>query len=152
MIARYTRPAMGRIWDDQNKFPIWLEIEILACEAQAELGVIPAEAVAVIRERAAFDVARIDEIEREVKHDVIAFLTNVGEHVGPESRFIHLGMTSSDVLDTCLAVQMKQSGEMLLAGLAKLSDVLAPAGEGVQDHASWSAGRTEFTPSRRRSD
>ena len=124
MIARYTRPEMGRIWEDQNKFSVWLEIEILACEAQAQLGVIPVDAVRLIRERAAFDVARIDQIEAEVKHDVIAFLTNVGEHVGAESRFIHLGMTSSDVLDTCLAVQMKQSGEILLGGLAKLRDVL----------------------------
>ena len=125
MIPRYTRPAMGRIWDDHNKFQIWLDIEILACEAQAELGVIPKEAVEAIRSRASFDVARIEEIEKEVKHDVIAFLTNVGEHVGAEARFIHLGMTSSDVLDTCLAVQMKQSGETLVAGLLKLSDVLA---------------------------
>jgi len=116
---------MGKIWEDQNKFAIWLEIEILACEAQAELGVIPKEAVRVIREKAKFDVARIDEIEREVKHDVIAFLTNVGEYVGPESRFIHLGMTSSDVLDTCLAVQMKRAGELLLVDLLKLKDVLA---------------------------
>jgi adenylosuccinate lyase len=116
---------MGRIWDEHNKFQIWLDIEILACEAQAENGVIPREAVDVIREKATFDVARIDEIEREVKHDVIAFLTNVGEHVGPEARYIHLGMTSSDVLDTCLAVQMKQAGELLLGGLGKLSDVLA---------------------------
>lgn len=125
MIPRYTRPAMSRIWEDQNRFQIWLDIEILACEAQAELGVIPREAVEIIRSKATFEVARIDEIEREVKHDVIAFLTNVGEHVGPESRFIHLGMTSSDVLDTCLAVQMKQSGEMLIAGMQKLADVLA---------------------------
>ncbi len=125
MIARYTRPAMGRIWDEHNKFQIWLDIEILACEAQAENGVIPREAVDVIRARASFDVARIEEIEREVKHDVIAFLTNVGEHVGPEARYIHLGMTSSDVLDTCLAVQMKQAGELLLGGLGKLADVLA---------------------------
>jgi adenylosuccinate lyase len=125
MIARYTRPAMGRIWEDHNKFQIWLDIEILACEAQADLGVIPREAVEVIRAKATFDVGRIDEIEREVKHDVIAFLTNVGEHVGPEARFIHLGMTSSDILDTCLSIQMKQAGEMMLAGLARLSDVLA---------------------------
>lgn len=124
MIPRYTRPAMGRIWDDHNRFQIWLDIEILACEAQAELGVIPKDAVEAIRAHASFDVARIDEIEKEVKHDVIAFLTNVGEHVGPEARFLHVGMTSSDVLDTCLSVQMKQSGEMLLAGLQKLSDVL----------------------------
>lgn len=125
MIARYTRPEMGRIWEDQNKFRTWLDTEILACEAQAELGVIPLEAVRVIREKAAFDVVRIDEIEREVKHDVIAFLTNVGEHVGPEARFIHLGMTSSDILDTGLAVQMKQSGELLLADLSMLAKVLA---------------------------
>jgi adenylosuccinate lyase len=116
---------MGRIWEEQNKFAIWLEIETLACEAQADLGVIPRDAVKVIREKGRFDVSRIDEIEREVKHDVIAFLTNVGEYVGPESRFIHLGMTSSDVLDTCLAVQMKQAGEMILAGLQGLQNVLA---------------------------
>ena len=115
---------MGRIWEEQNKYSIWLEIEILACEAQADLGVIPKDAVKVIREKASFNVSRIDEIEREVKHDVIAFLTNVGENVGPEARFIHLGMTSSDVLDTCLAVQMKQSGELILADLQKLAGVL----------------------------
>jgi adenylosuccinate lyase len=125
MIARYTRPAMGKIWEDENKFTIWLEIELLACEAQAELGVIPAEAVRVMREKAAFNIQRIEEIEREVKHDVIAFLTNVGEYIGPEARFMHLGMTSSDVLDTCLALQMKQSGELLLDDLQKLQDVLA---------------------------
>jgi adenylosuccinate lyase len=125
MIARYTRPHMGAIWEDKNKFRIWLEIELLACEAQAELGIVPREAVRVMRERATFDVARIDEIEREVKHDVIAFLTNVGEYVGQEARFMHVGMTSSDVLDTCLAVQMKQSGELLLTDLANLRDVLA---------------------------
>ncbi|HSQ77088.1 MAG TPA: lyase family protein, partial [Bacteroidota bacterium] len=125
MIKRYTRPAMGAIWEEENKYRIWLEIEILACEAQARLGVIPADAAAAIRSKAAFEVKRIDEIEEEVKHDVIAFLTNVGEHVGPESRFIHLGMTSSDVLDTALAVQMKQSGELLLQGLEGLAAVLA---------------------------
>jgi adenylosuccinate lyase len=116
---------MGNIWEDQNKFQIWLQIEVLACEAQAELGVIPKTAVDVIREKAAFEVSRIDEIEREVKHDVIAFLTNVAEHVGPDSRFIHLGMTSSDILDTCLAVQMKQSGEILAEGLRRLGEILA---------------------------
>ncbi len=125
MIARYTRKEMGAIWSEENKFRIWLEIELLACEAQAELGVIPKEAVKTIREKASFNVERIDEIERTVNHDVIAFLTNVGEYVGAESRFIHLGMTSSDVLDTALAVQMKQSGELLLNNLQNLSDVLA---------------------------
>ena len=116
---------MGKIWEDDNKFRIWLEIEILACEAQAKLGVIPVDAAAMIRKKAAFDVERVLEIENEVKHDVIAFLTNVGEHVGPESRFIHLGMTSSDVLDTALAVQMKQSAELLLKGQERLKEVLA---------------------------
>ena len=125
MIERYTRPAMGKIWEDENKFRIWLEIETLACEAQAELGIVPKEAVKVIREKRNFNIARILEIEQEVKHDVIAFLTNIGEYVGPESRFIHLGMTSSDVLDTALAVQMKQSGELLLKGLEGLKEVLA---------------------------
>jgi len=124
MIDRYTRPAMGKIWEDENKFRIWLEIELLACEAQAELGLMPKETVRRIREKANFSVTRILEIENEVKHDVIAFLTCVGEYVGPESRFIHLGMTSSDVLDTALSVQMNQSADLLLEGLGKLKDVL----------------------------
>jgi adenylosuccinate lyase len=125
MIERYTRPDMGAIWSDQNKYSIWLEIEILACEAQAQLGAIPHEAVVEIREKARFDVARILEIEETTKHDVIAFTTNVAEYVGPTSRFIHMGMTSSDVLDTCLAVQLKQAGELILADLLALRDILA---------------------------
>lgn len=125
MINRYTRPEMGKIWTEENKFQTWLDIEILACEAQAELGVIPKEAVKFIRDKAKFDVKRIDEIEAEVKHDVIAFLTNVGEYVGHESRFIHLGMTSSDILDTGLSLQMKQSADLLLKDLSELKDVLA---------------------------
>lgn len=115
---------MGKIWEDENRLRVWLEIELLACEAQAELGVIPKEVPQSIRTKAKFDVARVLEIENEVKHDVIAFLTNVGEHVGPESRFIHIGMTSSDILDTSLAVQMKQAGEMLLSDLIALQEVL----------------------------
>jgi adenylosuccinate lyase len=111
---------MAQIWAPENRFRIWLEIETLACEKQAELGVIPAEAVKVIREKGAFDIARIDAIEAEVKHDVIAFLTSVAEHVGPEARFIHQGMTSSDVLDTCLSVQLVQSADELLADLDML--------------------------------
>ena len=125
MIPRYTRPAMGRIFTDENRYRIWLEIEILACEAQAELGAVPKEAIPVIREKANFDIARIEAIEAEVKHDIIAFLTSVGEFVGPEARFIHLGMTSSDVVDTALSVQMKQAGELLLADLHALEEVLA---------------------------
>jgi len=116
---------MGRIWEDENRFRIWLEIEILACEAQAQRGVVPDEAVKTIRTKATFSVSRILEIERDVKHDVIAFLTNVAESVGPESRYIHLGMTSSDVLDTALAVQMDQSASLLLKGLVELRDVLS---------------------------
>ena len=117
MIPRYTRPDMAKIWEPENRFRIWLEIETLACEKLADLGVIPTEAVRVIREKGNFDIARIDEIEAEVKHDVIAFLTSVAEYVGPEARFIHQGMTSSDVLDTCLSVQLTQAADELLADL-----------------------------------
>jgi len=117
MIPRYTRPEMAKIWEPENRFRIWLEIETLACEAQAELGVIPKEVVPVIRAKGNFDIPRIDAIEAEVKHDVIAFLTSVAEFVGPEARFIHQGMTSSDVLDTCLSVQMTQAADELLADL-----------------------------------
>jgi adenylosuccinate lyase len=108
---------MAAIWDPDNKYKIWLEIESHACDAQAELGVIPDEAARAVREAGAFDIARIDEIERETKHDVIAFLTNLAENVGPEARFVHQGMTSSDVLDTCLAVQLTQAADILLADI-----------------------------------
>ena len=124
MIPRYSRPEMTEIWEPENKFRIWFEIEAHACDALAELGVIPKEAAKAIWERGKFEVARIDEIERETKHDVIAFLTNVAEHVGPEARFLHQGMTSSDVLDTCLAVQMKQATDILLTDLDRVLDVL----------------------------
>ena len=124
MIPRYTRKEMGRVWSEENKFRLWLDIEILACEAQAQLGVIPKEAVQKIKERAKFDVHRIEEIEKETKHDVIAFLTNVAESVGPESRYIHLGITSSDILDTALAFQMKQSAGILLDDLRRLGSIL----------------------------
>jgi adenylosuccinate lyase len=115
---------MGAIWSDQNKFQIWLDIELLACEAQEQLGVIPAGTSAAIRAKAAFDVQRVLEIEETTKHDVIAFLTNVAEYVGEPARFIHLGMTSSDVLDTCLSVQLKQAGELLLKKMRQLQSVL----------------------------
>jgi adenylosuccinate lyase len=120
MIPRYSRPEMARIWEPENRFRIWFEIEAHACDAQAELGVIPKEAAKAVWERGKWEIARIDEIERETKHDVIAFLTNLAEYVGPEARFVHQGMTSSDVLDTCLAVQMKQAAELLLADLDAL--------------------------------
>ncbi len=120
MIPRYSRPEMADIWSPETKFRIWFEIEAHAAEAQAELGVIPKEAARVIWEKgskAQFDVARIDEIEREVKHDVIAFLTHLAEIVGPEARFVHQGMTSSDVLDTCLNVQLVRAADILLEDL-----------------------------------
>jgi len=117
MIPRYSRPEMTRIWAPENRYRIWFEIEAHACEAQAALGVIPESAARAVWERGAFEVERIDEIERETRHDVIAFLTNLAEHVGPEARFVHQGMTSSDVLDTCLAVQLKEAADLLLADL-----------------------------------
>lgn len=115
---------MAQIWNDENKFSTWLRVEILACEALAELGEIPKEAVANIKARADFDCDRVLEIEKTVKHDVIAFLTNVAEHVGPDSRYIHLGMTSSDLLDTALSSMMRQAGHLLLDSLKSLKEVL----------------------------
>jgi len=120
MIPRYTRPEMAAIWSDESKYSIWLEIETLAAEAMEVRGEIPAGTVAAVRARGGFDTARIDEIEREVKHDVIAFLTSVAEHVGEEARHLHKGLTSSDVLDTCLAVQLTRAADLLLAGLDRL--------------------------------
>ena len=128
MVPRYTRPQMAAIWAPVNRFRIWFEIEALAAEAMAELGTIPAEAARIIRERgdaalaaiSEADLDRIDEIERETRHDVIAFLTWLAEKVGPESRFVHLGMTSSDVLDTCFSVQLTQAADMLLAELDRV--------------------------------
>ncbi len=124
MIPRYSRPAMSAIWEAQNRFRIWLELEAHACDAQAALGIIPAAAARAVWEKGKFDIARIDEIERETHHDVIAFLTNLAEHIGPEARFLHQGMTSSDVLDTCLAVQLKQAADILIADLDALLAVL----------------------------
>jgi adenylosuccinate lyase len=120
MIPRYTRPEMARIWEPENRFRIWFEIEAHACDAQAELGVIPKEAAKAVWERGKWEIDRIDEIERETRHDVIAFLTNLAEYVGPEARFVHQGMTSSDVLDTCLAVQLTQAADLLLADMDAL--------------------------------
>jgi adenylosuccinate lyase len=117
MIPRYSRPAMTRIWAPENYFRIQLDIETYACEAQEQLGVIPEGVAKAVRERGAFEVDRIREIERDVHHETIAFLTNLAEHVGPEARFVHQGMTSSDVLDTCFAVQLKEAADLLLTGL-----------------------------------
>jgi adenylosuccinate lyase len=124
MIPRYSRKEMEAIWSAQNRFQKWLDIEILACEALAKRGDIPREALRTIKAKARFDIDRIDEIERTVKHDVIAFLTSVAEFVGPDSRFIHMGLTSSDILDTSLAVLLKEASEILLADIDKLLGVL----------------------------
>ena len=120
MIERYTLPEMGELWTDQYKFQTWLQVEIAVCEAQAKLGKVPKEAVETIKEKANFDVERILEIEREVKHDVIAFLTNVNEYVGDAGRYIHLGMTSSDVLDTALSLQIVASHKLILTHVENL--------------------------------
>ncbi len=124
MIERYTRPAMGAIWEENAKFARWLEIEILACEGMARYGIIPAAAAEEIKAKGAFEIERILEIEEVTNHDVIAFLTNVAEHVGEASRFVHLGMTSSDILDTGLAMAMKEAGELLLAEVDRLIELL----------------------------
>jgi adenylosuccinate lyase len=124
LIERYTLPEMGAIWSEQAKFQSWLDVEIAATEANCELGRVPADAVATIKEKASFSVERILEIEAEVRHDVIAFLTNVNEHVGDAGRYIHVGMTSSDVLDTGIALQMKASVQLLRIELDKLAEAL----------------------------
>ena len=124
MIPRYSRQEMTKIWEPENKFRIWFEIEAHACDAQANLGTIPEAAAKLVWERGKFDVERIDEIEAEVKHDVIAFLTNLAEYVGPEARFVHQGMTSSDVLDTCLSVQLCQAADIIANDLDQLLEAL----------------------------
>ncbi len=124
MIPRYTRQEMGRLWTLKSKYQKWLEVEIAVCEAWAELGEIPQDALKVIKEKAGFDEQRIDEIEQTVKHDVIAFLTSVAEHVGPESRYIHKGLTSSDILDTALALLMRDAADIIIDDLQALLEVL----------------------------
>jgi adenylosuccinate lyase len=124
MIPRYTRPEMGKIWTDQRKFETWLQIELVVCEALSQLGEIPAEVVREIKEKASFDAHRIDEIEKVTKHDVLAFLTNVGESIGPLSRYLHYGLTSSDILDTSLALLLKEASELILQDIHRLLEVL----------------------------
>src|SRR5262245_13153234 len=123
MIRRYTNPEMGRIWSDQRKYETWLQVEIAAAEAMSRAGIVPAEAARDIRERGAFDIARIEEIEAVTQHDVIAFTTAVGEHVGPSARWLHFGLTSSDVIDTAQALQMRDACDLIL----KLLDGLMQA-------------------------
>ncbi len=124
MIPRYTRPEMGKIWTEQRKFETWLAIELSVCEALSELGEIPTEAVKEIKGKAKFDVQRINEIEKVTKHDVLAFLTNVGESIGPLSRYLHYGLTSSDILDTSLAMLLKEASEIILQDIRRFLEVL----------------------------
>jgi adenylosuccinate lyase len=124
MIPRYTRPEMGRLWDVETKYQRWLDIEVAVCEAWAELGEIPKDDLKEIKKRARFDVKRIDEIEKVVRHDVIAFLTSVAQSLGPEARFIHKGLTSSDILDTALALLMKESADVIMKDLSALMAIL----------------------------
>lgn len=123
MIPRYSRPEMARIWELENKFEIWKQIEVLATEAQAELGIVPREDAVAIRERAAFELGRIEEIERETNHDVIAFLTNMAEHIGEPSKWVHYGMTSSDLGDTALCYQMMQATDILMADVRRIGAI-----------------------------
>ncbi|MBI5191084.1 MAG: adenylosuccinate lyase, partial [Nitrospirae bacterium] len=124
MIERYSRPEMAAVWTTENKYSKWLQVEVLACEAWSKLGKVPASSVANIKKKAAFEAARVDEIEMVVKHDVIAFLTNVAEHVGEDSRYIHVGLTSSDVLDTALAIQMCEASDIIIKDITRLLEVL----------------------------
>ncbi len=124
MISRYTRPEMGRIWSEENKFRKWLEVEIATAEAEADVGLIPRSAARAIRRKGRFAVERIAEIDRQVKHDVLAFTTNVSEHVGREGRYLHYGLTSNDVVDTAQALQLRDASRLLLVGLGRLGEVL----------------------------
>lgn len=133
MIERYSLPEMKRIWEPENRLRKWLEIEIAACEAWAQLGKVPAEALHDIQTKADFNIDRIDEIEKVTRHDVIAFLTNVAEFIGDAGKYLHLGMTSSDVLDTALALQMKEAAELILGKLMELEQVLAEKARQYKD-------------------
>jgi adenylosuccinate lyase len=133
MIPRYTRPEMGRIWTDENKFKKWLQIEILACEAFAEAGEIPPQALKEIKEKARFDAERVADIEKVTKHDVVAFLTAVAENVGEASRYIHFGLTSSDILDTSLALLLKEASELIIEDIRNLLSVLKDKASAYKD-------------------
>ena len=140
MIPRYTHPDMGRLWSDHKRFETWLQVEIAAAEAMAEAGIIPREAAKAIRERGAFEVDRINEIEQTVQHDVIAFTTVVAEHVGPEARWLHFGLTSSDVIDTAQAIQMRDACDLILKDLDALTEAVRKRAE--EHRATPMIGRT----------
>ncbi len=124
MIPRYSRKQIRKIWEPENKFKIWLDIEIAICEALEKIGIIPKSALKNIKANSSFNVSRIDQIENEVKHDVIAFLTNIAENVGSDSKFIHMGVTSSDIIDTALSIQLKQSSKIIKKELKNLIEML----------------------------
>lgn len=131
MIERYTRPEMGAIWTEENRYQAWLEVELLACEAWSELGIIPKEDVEKLREKASFSIDRIHEIEQETRHDVVAFTRAVSETVGEERKWVHYGLTSTDVVDTALSYQLKQANEIIRRDLVRFIDIL---GEKAQEH------------------
>src|SRR5215208_840235 len=124
MIARYTNPEMGRIWSDQRKYETWLQVELAAVDAMARAGIVPADAARDLRARATFNIDRIEEIEQVTQHDVIAFTTAVAEHVGPSARWLHFGLTSSDIIDTAQALQMRDACDLLVRGVAELMDAV----------------------------
>src|SRR5262245_46532023 len=129
MIPRYTNPAMGAIWSDQRRYQTWLDVELAATDALAEAGIVPAEDARTLRERAGFDIARIEEIEQTTQHDVIAFTTSVAEHAGPSARWLHFGLTSSDVIDTAQALQMRQACDLIVKDLAEALDAVRARAE-----------------------
>src|SRR5438552_15502589 len=140
MIGRYTSPEMGRIWSDHRKYETWLQVEIAAAEAMARAGIVPAEAARDIRERGRFDVERIEEIEQVTQHDVIAFTTAVAEHVGPSARWLHFGLTSSDVIDTAQALQMREACDLILKDIEALTEAVRVRAE--EHRATPMIGRT----------
>ena len=140
MIPRYTHPDMGRIWSEERRFETWLQVEIAAAQAMADAGIIPQEAARDIRERAKFDVARIAAIEETTQHDVIAFTTAVAEHVGPSARWLHFGLTSSDVVDTAQAIQMREACDLILKNIETLADAVRARAE--EHRATPMIGRT----------
>lgn len=146
MIDRYSRPEMKAVWSEENKYRKWLDVELAVCQAWAELGQIPKAALKTIEEKAAFDTARIEEVELTVKHDVIAFLTCLAEHVGVESRYIHLGLTSYDVVDTALSLLIKESLPRSRAKPPRSATSSASRPSATRGR-SWSAGRTACMPS-----
>src|ERR1700730_10780400 len=140
MIARYTHPEMGRIWSARRRYETWLLVEIAAAEAMAAAGLVPADAARDIRERGAFDIARIEAIEKETQHDVIAFTTAVAEHVGPSARWLHFGLTSSDVVDTAQALQMREACDLILKNIGPLAEAIRARAE--EHRATPMIGRT----------